>query len=152
MSTRVTYTAVLDVRRATAEHLARLLSDKRAELGTRRGRRTPVCFRQAVLVLRWFIDGARMAQLACDNGVSAPTPYRYPHESLEVPAAGGPDLKEVLENVKAAGLTHLNLDGTVIRADRVAALGPNGADLWWSGKHRRRSAMPIRTLFRVVPL
>ncbi|MET8214076.1 transposase family protein, partial [Streptomyces sp. NPDC005373] len=35
-----------------------------------------------------------------------------------------------------AGYTHLNLDGTVIRTDRVAAPGPNGADLWWSGKHK----------------
>jgi hypothetical protein len=41
-----------------------------------------------------------------------------------------------LERAKAAGLTHLNLDGTVIRTDRVAAPGPNGADLWWSGKHK----------------
>ena len=30
----------------------------------------------------------------------------------------------------AAGYTHLNLDGTVIRTDRVATAGPNGADLW----------------------
>jgi len=36
----------------------------------------------------------------------------------------------------AAGYTHLNLDGTVIRTDRVAAPGPNKADLWWSGKHK----------------
>lgn len=52
-------------------------------------------------MLRWFVDGTRLAQLARDNG--------------------------------AAGYTHLNLDGTVIRTDRVAAPGPNGADLWWSG-------------------
>ncbi|GAB2458682.1 hypothetical protein GCM10027162_63580 [Streptomyces incanus] len=37
----------------------------------------------------------------------------------------------------AAGYTHLDLDGTVIRTDRVAAPGPNGAALWWSGKHKR---------------
>jgi hypothetical protein len=30
----------------------------------------------------------------------------------------------------------VNLDGTVIRTDHVAAPGPNGADLWWSGKHK----------------
>lgn len=51
-------------------------------------------------------------------------------------AAGAPDLATALERAKAAGLTHLNLDGTVIRTDRVAAPGPNGADLWWSGKHK----------------
>lgn len=47
-----------------------------------------------------------------------------------------PDLSTALERAAAAGCTHLNLDGTVIRTDRVAAPGPNGADLWWSGKHR----------------
>jgi DDE superfamily endonuclease len=30
----------------------------------------------------------------------------------------------------------VNLDGTLIHTDRVATKGPNGADLWWSGKHR----------------
>jgi hypothetical protein len=134
--TSVTYTAVLDVRRSTAEHLARLLRDRRAEIGTRRGRRALGCFRQAVLILRWFVDGTRLAQLARDNGLSTSTAYRYLHEGLSVLAAGAPDLATALERAKAAGLTHLNLDGTVIRTDRVAAPGPNGADLWWSGKHR----------------
>ena len=59
-----------------------------------------------------------------------------PDEGLTVLAAGAPDLATALERAKAAGLTHLNLDGTVIRTDRVAAPGPNGADLWWSGKHK----------------
>ncbi|MET9914878.1 transposase family protein [Streptomyces sp. NPDC006476] len=136
MPTRVTYTAVLDVRRSTAEHLARLLRDRRAEIGTRCGRRALGCFKQAVLILRWFIGGTRLAQLARDNSLSTSTAYRYLHEGLSVLAAGAPDLATALERAKAAGLTHLNLDGTVIRTDRVAAPGPNGADLWWSGKHR----------------
>lgn len=105
MSTRVTYAAVLDARRSTAEHLARLLRDRRAEIGTRRGRRALGC-------------------------------YRYLHEGLAVLAAGAPDLDTALRRAKEAGLTHLNLDGTVVRTDRVAAVGPNGADLWWSGRHR----------------
>lgn len=42
----------------------------------------------------------------------------------------GPDLPTALERAAAAGYTHLNLDGTVIRTDRVAAPGPNDADLW----------------------
>ncbi|GGN86546.1 hypothetical protein GCM10011579_078460 [Streptomyces albiflavescens] len=42
-----------------------------------------------------------------------------------------PDLATALERAVAAGYTHLNLDGTVVRTDRVAAPGPNGADLWW---------------------
>lgn len=136
MPASVTYTAVLDVRRSTAEHLARLLRDHRAPAGTRRGRRALGCFRQAVLILRWFPDGARLAQLARDNGLSSSAACRYLHEGLTVLAAGAPDLHTTLARAKAAGLTHLNLDGTVVRTGRVAAPGPNGADLWWSGKHR----------------
>lgn len=136
MPTSVTYTAVLDVKRSTAEHLAGLLRDHRIAARTRKGRRALGCFKQAVLVLRWFLDGTRLAQLARDNGLSVSTSYRYLHEGLAVLAAGAPDLSTALERAKAAGLTHPNLDGTVIRTDRVAAPGPNGADLWWSGKHK----------------
>ncbi len=86
--------------------------------------------------VRWFLDGTRLAQLPRDNDLSTSTAYRYLHEGLTVLAAGAPDLSTALERAKAAGLTHLNLDGTVIRTDRVAAPGPYGADLWWSGKHK----------------
>ncbi|MED7829063.1 HARBI1 family protein, partial [Streptomyces chiangmaiensis] len=89
-----------------------------------------------VLVLRWFVDDTRLAQLARDNGISVPTAYRYLHEGLTVLADHAPDLSTALERAAAAGYTHLNLDGTVIRTDRVAAAGPNKADLWWSGKHK----------------
>jgi hypothetical protein len=65
----VTYTAVLDVREDTVYFLARLLMLRRIELGTRRGRRALGCYRQAVLVIRWFLDGTRVAQLAADNGI-----------------------------------------------------------------------------------
>ena len=77
MSISVTYTAVLDVKRSTAEHLAGLLRDHRIVAGTRKGRRALGCFKQAVLVLRWFLDGTRLSQLARDNGLSASTSYRY---------------------------------------------------------------------------
>lgn len=136
MSNNVTYTAVLDVRRETAEHLAKLLSEHRSRLGTRKGTRALGVFKQAVLVLRWFIDGTRLAQLARDNTISTATTYRYLHEGLTVLADHAPDLSTALERAAALGYTHLNLDGTVIRTDRVAAPGPNDADLWWSGKHK----------------
>lgn len=35
-------------------------------------------------MLRWFIDGARLVQLARDNGISTTTAYRYLHEGLTV--------------------------------------------------------------------
>ncbi|MFE7046561.1 transposase family protein [Streptomyces atratus] len=127
---------MLDIRRETAEFLARLLKDHRERLGTRRGTRALGVFKQAVLVLRWFVDDTRLVQLARDNEISTPTAYRYLHEGLTVLADHAPDLSTALERAAQAGYTHLNLDGTVIRTDRVAAPGPNGADLWWSGKHR----------------
>jgi hypothetical protein len=136
VASSITYTAVLNVRRATAEHLARLLRGHREQLGTRKGTRALGVFKQAVLVLRWFVDGTRLVQLARDNGISVPTAYRYLHEGLTVLADHAPDLSTALERAAAAGYTHLNLDGTVIRADRVAVAGPNDADLWWSGKHK----------------
>src|SRR4051812_8095071 len=136
VSFSITYTAVLDVRRATAEHLAKLLRENRERIGTRRGTRALGVFKQAVLVLRWFVDGTRLTQLARDNNISVPTAYRYLHEGLTVLADHAPDLSTALKRAAAAGYTHLNLDGTVIRTDRVAAAGPNGADLWWSGKHK----------------
>ncbi|AQW48453.1 transposase family protein [Streptomyces violaceusniger] len=134
--TNITYTAVLDVGRETAETLARLLHEHRQRLGTRKNTRALGVFKQGVLVLRWFVDGARLAQLARDNGISLPTAYRYLHEGPTVLAVHAPDLSTALERAAAAGYTHLNLDGTVIRTDRVSAQGPNGADLWWSAKHR----------------
>lgn len=136
MPSSITYTAVLDVRRDTAESLARLLREHRDRLGTRKNTRSLGAFKQAVLVLRWFVDGTRLSQLARDNGISLPTAYRYLHEGLTVLADHAPDLSTALERAAAAGYTHLNLDGTVIRTDRVAAPGPNKADLWWSGKHK----------------
>jgi hypothetical protein len=72
----ITYAAVLDVRRATAEHLAKLLRGHREQLGTRKGTRALGVFKQAVLVLRWFVDGTRLVQLARDNGTSVPAAYR----------------------------------------------------------------------------
>lgn len=127
---------MLDVGRETAETLARLLREHRDRLGTRKNTRALGAFKQGILVLRWFVDGTRLAQLARDNQISVPTAYRYLHEGLTVLADHAPDLSTALERAAAAGYTHLNLDGTVIRTDRVAAPGPNGADLWWSGKHK----------------
>ncbi|MFD7705258.1 transposase family protein [Streptomyces caelestis] len=132
----MTYTAVLDVSRTTAEFLARLLQQHHGRLGTRNNTRTLGPFKQAVLILRWFVDGTRVTQLARDNGVSTPTSYRYLHEGLTVLADHALDLATALERAVVAGYTHRNLDGTAIRTDRVAAPGPNGIDLWWSGKHK----------------
>jgi len=138
LSSIITYTAVLDVRRETVLHLSGLLRQRRRVIGTRKNRRALSCFKQAVMVLRWFLDGTRVKQLTRDNGIGSSTAYRLLHEGIDVLAAQAPDLKTALERAAEAGLTHLNLDGTLIHTDRISAPGPNGADLYWSGKHQRR--------------
>jgi hypothetical protein len=96
-----------------------------------------------VLILRWFVDGTRLAQLALDNRISASTAYRYLHEGIDVLAAAAPGLRGALLAARAAGHAHVQVDGTLIRTDRCCVPGPtvrrgrDGArvDLWWSGKH-----------------
>lgn len=136
MSSSITYTSVLDVHRETVEFLSALLAAHRRALGTRKGTRALGPFKQAVLLLRWFLDATRVAQLAADNTIGTSTVYTYLHEGIDALATHAPDLEQALVRASEAGLTHLNLDGTVVRTDRVSTPGPNGADLWWSGKHK----------------
>jgi DDE superfamily endonuclease len=132
----ITYTTTLEVRRETVEELARLLAEHRRVIGTRKGTRALGPFKQAVLVIRWFLEGTWVRQLWTDNQIGKSTAYAYLQEGIEVLAGRAPGLKEQLEAAAQAGLTHVNLDGTLVAADRVATPGPNGADLWWSGKHK----------------
>ena len=135
----VTYTATLPVRDHTVLFLSGLLYAERQRLGTRAGRRSLGCFRQAILVLRWLLDGTRVTQLAGDNAISLSTGYAYLHEGLAVLAAQAPGLPSVLLAAKMAGYAHLTIDGTLIETDRCRTPGPTpGVDLWWSGKHQRR--------------
>jgi DDE superfamily endonuclease len=132
----VTYTAVLPVRDETVNFLADLLAAERARRGTRRQTRALSVYDQAVLVLRWFLDGTRMSQLAHDNQISKSTGYDYLHEGIDALAARAPSLHGALLAAKAAGYSHVNIDGTLIETDRVSTPGPTpGVDLWWSGKH-----------------
>jgi hypothetical protein len=66
VATSVTYTAVLSAREETVLFLSNLLHAERHRRGTRGNRRALGCFAQAVLLLRWSLDGTRMAQLAAD--------------------------------------------------------------------------------------
>jgi hypothetical protein len=132
----VTYTAMLPVREETVDVLATLLADERARRGTRADTRALSCRDQAVLVLRWFLDGTRMSQLAGDNTISTSTGYAYLHEGIDVLAARSPSLQGALLAAKAAGYSHVNIDGMLVETDRVSTPGPTlGVDLWWSGKH-----------------
>lgn len=137
----VTYVAMLDVPRALVQYVGRQLQAERRRRGTPRGVRALTCFRQAVLVLRWFRDGVRVERLARDFGVSTATAYRYLHEGIAVLAARAPDLHEALDRARGAGLGHVTLDGSLIPTDRVAekVMSKKGKEihLWYSGKHEK---------------
>src|SRR4051812_7550493 len=143
MSDPVTYTAVLPVTEETVLFVSALLAAERRRRGTRRGRRALGCYRQAVLVLRWFVDGTRLAQLAADHRIGRSTTYRYLHEGIDALAAQAPGLRGALLAARAAGHRHVTVDGTLIRTDRCHVPGPTArgdgsdrrVDLWWSGKH-----------------
>src|SRR3954447_16532280 len=96
VSDPVSYTAVLPVRKSTVSFVSGLLAAERRRRGTRGRRRALGCYRQAVLVLRWFLDGTRLAQLAADNRIGRSTAYRYLHEGIDVLAAAAPGLRGAL--------------------------------------------------------
>jgi hypothetical protein len=143
VSDPVTYTAVLPVAEETVHFVSGLLAAERRRRGTRGRRRALGCYRQAVLLLRWFVDGTRLAQLAADNAIGGSTAYRYLHEGIDVLAAAAPGLRGALLAARAAGHPHVTVDGTLVRTDRCHAPGPTAradrpdrrVDLWWSGKH-----------------
>ena len=72
----IAYSATLDVPAETATLLTELLVAERLRRGAGVGSRAASCSAQAVLVLRWFLDGTRLAQLACDNRIGRSTAYR----------------------------------------------------------------------------
>jgi hypothetical protein len=133
----VTYEAVLDVSQDSVLFLSGLLADERRRRGTRNGTRALSTYKQAVLVLRWFLDDTRMSQLARDNVISGSTAYAYRDEGIAVLATRKPGLHAALLAAKAAGYCHVIVDGTLMYTDRIATPGPTpGVDLWWSGKHK----------------
>jgi DDE superfamily endonuclease len=133
----ITHSATLDVPEETATLLIELLIAERLRRGTAVGARAASGRDQAILVLRWFRQDTDLKVLAADTRISLATGYRYLHEGIDVLAAQAPDLHQVLERGKAAGWTHVTLDGTLIATDRCRTGNPDtGHDLWFSGKHR----------------
>ncbi len=132
----VTYTAVLPASEHTVDFLTGLLTAERRNRRTRAGSRALPSRDQAILVLRWFLDGTRMRQLATDNQISISTGYDYLNEATDVLAARSPGLHGALLAAKTAGHDYVSIDGTLIETDRCRTPGPTeGVDLWWSGKH-----------------
>ncbi|WP_433709429.1 hypothetical protein ACQP2U_23310 [Nocardia sp. CA-084685] len=64
-----------------------------------------------MLALRWFVDGTRIAQLACDNGIGK-TAHSFLHEAIDVLAAQAPSLHTALSAAKIAGHEHVSVNGT----------------------------------------
>jgi hypothetical protein len=104
MSDPVTYTAVLPVAEETVLFVSALLAAERCRRGTRSRRRALGCYRQAVLVLRWFVDGTRLAQLAADHRIGRSTAYRYLHEGIDALAAAAPGLRGALPASNVGGV------------------------------------------------
>ena len=64
------------------------------------------------------------------------TAYEYRDEGVAVLAARRSSLHGALLAAKAAGHSHVIVDGTLLYTDRISTPGPtSGVDLWWSGKH-----------------
>jgi hypothetical protein len=136
----ITYRATLDVPEQTAATVSRWLAAHRRRVDARPWQRVATPWVQAVMVLRWFKDGADLRLLARDAGISIATAYRYLHEGIDVIAAHAPDLAEVLAHALGEGWAFVCLDGTLIPAARSSARSEAGHDIWYSGKHRRHGA------------
>jgi hypothetical protein len=120
---------VLPVREQTVDFLAGLLAAERVRRGTRADTRSLSCHEQAILILRWMLDGTRMTQLVWDNAISKSTGYDYLHEGIGVLAARAPGLHGALLAAKAAGYGHVNIDGMLVETDRCRAPGPRPASI-----------------------
>jgi hypothetical protein len=83
-SMSVTYTAVLEASEDTVLFLSTLLHAERERRGTRKSTRALSTYKQAALVLRWFLEDARMSALARDNAIAASTAYSYRDEGVAV--------------------------------------------------------------------
>lgn len=140
----IPYRAILDVPRALAQYVGKLLKAERRERGTRRDSRVLTCFQQAVFGLRWFRQNVDVPALSRDHGISRATGYRYLDEVIEVLAAQAPELHDALGKATQDGVTHLILDGKLFSTDRLGEQTTSVAgaqiDAWYSGKHREPGA------------
>ena len=122
------YSSAIDLSSSHLRYLARHLTARRREIGTRWRRVAPG--RQALLVLAHLRCGDTYAQLAAGFGVGIATVYRYIREAIEVMAALAPSLAQAMQT--ASRMAFVILDGTLLPIDRIAADTP-----YYSGKHKR---------------
>jgi hypothetical protein len=139
---------VLDVDRELARYVAWLLRAERRRIGTRRGTRLLIPFKQALFALAWLRDRSDVQRLGAGFGLSRSTAYRYPDEALRVLADQAPDLEEALDPAAARGYAHLILDGTAVATDRLTEpkISKKGReiDAWYSPERRTPSGASSR--------
>jgi hypothetical protein len=70
-----------------------------------------------------------MTQLARDNAISKSTGYDYLHEGIDALATKAPGLHGALLAAKAAGYSHVNIDGMPVETDRCRT--PRTPPLAW---------------------
>lgn len=125
----LSYRATLDVPVTTVACVSRWIQAHRVQTDIRPWQRATTCWTQAVLVLRWLVEGTEVRLLARDAGVSQATGYRYLHEAIDVIAAHAPELRQVLDAGRRAGWAFVALDGTLIESTRSSARSETGHDL-----------------------
>jgi hypothetical protein len=116
----VSHRARLDVSAPVLQAVTGWIARHRRRFGCRPSQRAGTVHTQVVLVLRWLRHRLDLRTLALQAKVSIATAYRYLHEGLDVIAARGPDLLDVLGRAHAGGALFLCLEGTLIPTDRVA--------------------------------
>jgi len=134
----ITYRAILDVPDHLHHAVTGWLKSHRLAHDIRPWQRAATPAAQSIMFLRWARDDSRLHALARDTGVSQATAYRYIHEAIDVVAAQGLDLDQVIAQVKEHRQTFVMIDGTLIESNRCSTKNPDsGHDSWYSGKHHR---------------
>ena len=113
------YRAALPLSRQTLTFTAGIIRRHRAAIGSLWRKLNPG--QQALLVLVHLRKGEPFAQVAAGFGVGTATAWRYVTETVALLAARAPKLRQAVRDARKAGFPFAVLDGTLIRADRVAA-------------------------------
>ena len=123
------YPAGLSVSNHALLTLTDALRHHRSSVGTR-WRRLSVGD-QAIMVLAHLRKGETYAELAAGYGIGTTTVFRYIHEAIDALAALAPTLAAAM--TIAARKAFVNIDGTLLRIDRVG-MGSGRDRPYFSGK------------------